>query len=203
MKVRVLKGILCVALLCGVLVVKGQTLPAVLDSGTVKQQLEYLEDKTNIYNNYRAVRNDMFLKLKSNVLESESKLESEIQQLTAEINSNTTKIDELQSELTTAKTDLEQAIETKNSFQLLGINIDKVLYNTVLWVVILALAALTAFIFLLYKRSSIVTNNSKKDLDELKEQFETYKKQSRVKQEKLVVNHHQEMMKLKKEYSRV
>lgn len=201
MKGRVARIILITSLLSHILFAVKAQVPAVLDTGTIQQQLDYLQKNTNIYNNYRAVRNDMFLKLKSNVLETETKLENEIQQLNSELASGKKKIDTLQSELVSTKANLEEAIETKNSFNLLGMNIDKVLYNTVLWIIILGLAVITVITFLLYKRSMVTTSNSKKDLEEIKEQFEAHKKQTREKQEKLVVSHHKEIMKLKKEIS--
>ncbi len=201
MKISVVRIIFGLALLSSLsFVSKAQSvMPEVLDTGTVNQQLEYLQSKTNVYNNYRAVRDDMFLKLKSNVLKSEQKLKNEIQQLNADISNNNEKISALESELAVTKTNLEEAVETKNSFKLLGINIDKVLYNTVLWVIILALGALAVISFLLYKRSMVTTNQLKRELEELKNQFDEYKRQAREKQEKLVVTHHKEMMKLKKE----
>ena len=200
MRVSVARIILGIIVICNFLFdAEGQVIPQVLDTGTINQQLEYLQKNTNIYNNYRAVRNDMFLRLKSNVLETKSNLESEIQRLNTDLESNKTKIDTLQSQLTATRADLEEAIKTKNSFSLLGINIDKVLYNTVLWVIILALAVFITITFLLYKRSMVTTSHCKKDLDEIKNQFDAYKKQTREKQEKLVVTHHKEMMKLKKE----
>lgn len=198
MKIGVIRIVSLILLSNVLLSVEAQVIPEVLDTGTMNQQLEYLQKNTNIYNNYRAVRNDMFLKLKSNVLENESQLKSEINQLNSELTSTKTKVDALQSQLASTQQSLEEAIETKNSFKLLGLNIDKVLYNTILWIVILALAVFTGVTFLLYKRSMITTNQCKKELEDVNGKFEEYKKQVREKQEKLVVAHHKEMMKLKK-----
>jgi hypothetical protein len=43
----------------------------------------------------------------------------------------------------------------------------------------------------------VITVENKKELDETRESFENYKKEARERYEKLVVSHHNEIMKLK------
>ena len=40
---------------------------AVLDSALLEDQLDYIHENTRVYNNFRAIRDDLFLKLKRNV----------------------------------------------------------------------------------------------------------------------------------------
>ena len=42
--------------------------PAILDSATMKSQLDYIQERTRIYNDFRAIREDIFLKIKANLL---------------------------------------------------------------------------------------------------------------------------------------
>ena len=42
------------------------TMPAVMDSATLESQLDYIQEGTRIYNDYRAIRDDIFLKMKRN-----------------------------------------------------------------------------------------------------------------------------------------
>ena len=49
----------------------------------------------------------------------------------------------------------------------------------------------------MFKRSFVITRQTSKDLEETREEFETYRQQSRERYEKLVVQHHQEVLKLK------
>jgi hypothetical protein len=39
------------------------TIPDVLTKNSLKEQMNYLEERTKIYENYRAIREDMFQKL--------------------------------------------------------------------------------------------------------------------------------------------
>jgi hypothetical protein len=43
-----------------------------------------------------------------------------------------------------------------------------------------------------------VTTQTRKELNNIQEEYDTYRKDSREKYEKLVVSHHNEMMKLKR-----
>jgi flagellar biosynthesis/type III secretory pathway M-ring protein FliF/YscJ len=96
---------------------------------------------------------------------------------------------------TTEERDL--AIKNKNSLSFLGIQMNKAFYNSIMWIIILALAVLLVILFLLFKRSFTVTRQTTKDLEETREEFESYRQQSRERYEKLVVQHHQEVLKLK------
>ena len=40
---------------------------AVLDSALLEAQLDYIHENTRVYNDYRAIRADIFLKIKKNV----------------------------------------------------------------------------------------------------------------------------------------
>jgi hypothetical protein len=66
-----------------------------------------------------------------------------------------------------------------------------------MWLVVAGLALLTVILFLTAKRNITVTIRTKKDLEEVKEEYESYRKQARERQEQLVVKHHNELRKLK------
>ena len=42
------------------------TIPDVLLNGTLKEQMDYVQEKTRIYEDFRAIREDMFQKMKRN-----------------------------------------------------------------------------------------------------------------------------------------
>ena len=64
---------------------KSQTvLPEVFNEGTVKEQMDFIQEKTRIYDNYRAIREDMFQKLKRNTGDSIEAARREIEGLVTE-----------------------------------------------------------------------------------------------------------------------
>ena len=172
--------------------------PAILDSATIKSQLDYIQDRTRIYNDFRAIRDDIFLKMKRNVLDSLDAAKLDIATLNSKLTESRYQIETLNSDLSRAKNERDEAIRNKDSLSFLGIKLNKTLYNSIMWFIILGLAVLAVIFFLLFKRSLVVTVQTKKQLVETQEQFEAHRTTSREKYEKLVVNHHNEIIKLKR-----
>lgn len=173
------------------------SMPQVLDTATLEQQLDYMEERMNTYNGYRAVRNDIFLKMNNNSLDSLNTAKKEISQLEASLATTQSDMASLQETLQQTSEDRDLAIKNKNSLSFLGIQLNKTLYNAIMWIIILALVVLLVIFFLMFKRSFVVTRETTKDLEETRKEFESYRQQSRERYEKLVVQHHQEVLKLK------
>jgi len=182
----------------GIYCTQAQTsMPEVLDTATLQQQLDYMEERMNIYNGYRAVRDDIFLKMNKNSLDSLNAAKREISRLEASLATTQSDMAVLQENLQQTSEDRDLAIKNKNSLSFLGIQMNKALYNSIMWIIIVGLVILLIILFLMFKRSFVVTRQTTKDLEETKGEFESYRQQSRERYEKLVVQHHQEVLKLK------
>ena len=180
------------------LTIKAQyTMPEVMDTGTVRQQLDYVEERTRIYNDFRAIREDIFQRMKKNTLDTLNASEDRIAQLEKLLKESNNEIANLQQELIRTGEQRDEAVKNQNALSFLGIQMEKKFYNTLMWLIIAALAAAFIILFLIFKRNHSVTVEYKKDLEECRESYESYKKESRERYEKLVVNHHNEIMKLK------
>jgi hypothetical protein len=173
------------------------TMPETLQNGSLKEQMDYIQDKTRIYEEYRAVREDMFQKIKTNSIDSLNKAKAEISSLKLTARVRDTTIDSLNTSIETVKTDLESMTKTKNSINLLGIEINKTAYNAFMWTLIAVLAGLLAVGFLAYKRNHTVTAQTKKEIEEIKKEFEAYRKASREAREKMSMAHFNEIKKLR------
>lgn len=190
--------IICLSVSCIPFLKAQYVTPAILDSATMDSQLEYIQERTRIYNDFRAIREDIFQKIKGNVLDSLNAAKLEIATLNSRLTENSFQIESLNSDLENTKNDRDDAIRNRDSLSFLGIQLNKTIYNTIMWLIILGLAVVAAMVFLIYKRSRVVTVQTKKEFEEIQEEFENYRKSSREKYEKLVVNHHNEIMKLKR-----
>jgi hypothetical protein len=171
---------------------------AVLDSASLEQQLDYLEAKTRVYDGFRAIREDVFQKANKNSLDSLNREKLEVARLNSELNEREFQIKTLNSNLSRVKTEKDQAIRTKDSFIFFGMEVQKGVYNTVMWIIVVVLLVGSVFLFLLFKRSYVVTNQTNSELKSIQEEFEEYRKGSREKYEKLVISNHNDIMKLKK-----
>jgi preprotein translocase subunit SecF len=179
-------------------VATGQTtMPEVMDTGTLRDQLNYIHERTRIYENYRAIREDIFQKMRSNTMDSLSDAKLNINNLELLLSDRNAKIDSLNRHLQTTENDLTLAIKNKNILSFLGITMSKTYYNTIMWSVIIALIALLVLLFLTFARNRTITVQLRKDLNETREEFEEYRKTSRERYEQLVVSHFNEIKKLK------
>lgn len=169
----------------------------VQDTATLEQQFEYIQEKTRIYEGYRAIRNDVYLKMQKNALDSLNQHILNEQMLRSELDERNSEINKLNSDLDRISGERDEAIRNKDSMKFLGISISKTLYNSVMWFVILALAILVTILFISFRRAHNVTREVKEKLNTLQEEYENHRKSAREKYEKLVVSHHNELIKLK------
>ncbi len=191
-------ALLCLVFSCLQMVSGQYAMPSVMDSASIRSQLDYIQERTRIYNDFRAIRDDIFLKMKRNVLDSLRSEKLEVARLNSELDERNLQIEKLNTDLAQAKSDRDQAIHTKDSFFFLGIEMQKGLYNTIMWFIVVGLAVVGVIFFLMFKRSYVVTVQTRKELEAIQAEYEEYRKSSREKYEKLVVNHHNEIMKLKR-----
>lgn len=181
-----------------VMKVTGQvTMPDVFIINSLKEQLNYLEEHTRIYDSYRAVREDMFQKLKVNISDTLSSANRKIAGLNKTKSALNLTIDSLRSNLESTRTSLEEMTKTKNSISVIGLEINKLTYNKIMWTILAGLVAVLVIGFLAFKRNLISIFNTKKEYQELKDEFETYRKSSREAREKLTMDHFNEIKRIK------
>lgn len=178
--------------------VSGQTkTPDELETGTIREQIEHIEKKTRIYDNFRAVREDMFQKINRNVLDTLSAQKGRVTDLTKLTTSLNAKNDSLNVLLESTRNDLARVTSSKNKISVLGLEINKKAYNSIMWSLVGGLLVLMAMGFLIFKRNLVVLNRTEKDLKELKDEFEAYKQFSRQAREKLEMDNFRALQKLK------
>ena len=177
--------------------VQSQTMPEVFEDGNLQEQFDYLQQRTNIYNNFRAIREDMFRKIRSNSLDSLAASQEEIASLKETLINRQNENQELQQTLEAAVTEKDKAIAERDSLSFLGLMLGKNLYNLIVWSVIGGLVVLLALLFFLFKRAQVIASQKRSELTELKAEFETYKKTSRERFEKQSIDHFNEVKRLR------
>lgn len=185
-------------IIAGITNIRSQsTMPEILEKGTLREQMQYIEEKTRIYQEYRAIREDMFQKIKDNSIDSMVMAKSTIEsykKLTGTLNN---RIDSLRNTLALTQEDLDETISTKERISVAGIGLNKTLYNTIMWVIVGALLFLLGSGFLAFRRNMKVTHVTKEELDELQKEFEDYRTKTRLDREKVSMEHFKEIQRLK------
>lgn len=172
-------------------------LPDVFKKESIPEQLRYLEEHTRIYENYRAIREDMFRVISKNTVDTLKNAKTRISALLQETQALNVRIDSLQNSLESTDASLEKASSTKNSISILGIEVNKVVYNSVMWAIVAGLLLLLAIGYLTFKHNRITTVKTLKELEVLKAEFDEYRTKTRLEREKMNVDHFNEIQKMK------
>ncbi len=176
----------------------GQTrIPDELTSGTIREQINYIETKTRIYDDFRAIREDMFRKLNANILDTLTAEKSRIVELKKLTTTLNTKNDSLNVLLSSTRNSLNEVTATKNKISVLGLEINKQAYNAIMWIIVGALLFVMVIGFLIFKRNLVVLLRTEKDLKEIKDEFAAYRQSSRIAREKVEMDLFRANQKLK------
>ena len=135
---------------------------------------------------YNAV-SDSIAVLEKEVLDNKNQVLS----LQNELNSKIKEAEKIQ-------TELNGSIKRENSIRVFGMNVNKSVYSLSMYMFILGVLVLSGMVFLLYKRSNRITLHTKNEFNELKEEFETHKKNSLERYTKMNMELHRTRMKLNK-----
>jgi flagellar biosynthesis chaperone FliJ len=173
------------------------TMPDVLLKNSLKEQLNYLEEHTRIYDSYRAIREDMFQKLKVNVTDTLLTSNRKIAVLNKTASKLNQTIDTLRTDLESTKKSLVEMTNSKNSIKVIGLEINKLTYNNIMWTILVGLVAALLIGIFLFKRNLLAISSTKNEFQELKNEFEAYRKTSREAREKLTMDHFNEIKRLK------
>jgi preprotein translocase subunit SecF len=169
----------------------------VLDTGTVKQQIEYVVKKSYDYNEFEVIKKTWVNKLKKNILDTLAKSQKELVHAYSEIDMRDEDIDSARAKITDLESQLATVTKEKNSISFFGVLVAKSVYNSITWGIIITLISIVAILFILFKRSNTVTRSTRSDLDELKEEYEAHRKRSREREEKMARKHLDEVLKYK------
>lgn len=172
---------------------------AAIDSGSIKQQFDYVINKSTLYNEYRAVKAIWLNKLKSHSLDTLQLVKGELKKYQELAASQTKTIDSLTAGLNTTIEKLDKATREKNSLRIFGIKIAKYQYNSIVTIIILGLLSMLIFGFLAYKRKNAVGNQNFHDLANVKEEFEMFRKRALEREQKMARRHLDEILKYKEQ----
>lgn len=189
--------LLAVMVLADIQVSGQSTMPDVLKKGSLKEQFNYLDEHTKIYEDYRAIREDMFQQVKANVSDTLTSVYNTMKVINKTTSTLNQTIDTLRTNLGSTQVRLDEMTKTKNSISVIGMEVNKSTYNRVMWTILAGLVAALLVGFFVFKRNLLATANTNKEFQELKTEFEAYRKTSREAREKMTMDHFNEIKRLK------
>lgn len=156
-----------------------------LDSGTIESQFDYINSVSNNYEEFKVVRRSNLNKIKANVLDSLNVIKGQVSTLNNQLGEQKASMDQLNSNLSTTQTELQEALDMKDSFSFMGVYLHKSTYNSMMWGIVIVLAALLLFFIYRFKRNYSVTAELRQTLEETKEEFEQHRRNTLERERKL------------------
>ena len=170
-----------------------------IDSGSVKNQFNYLIDASNNYQDYKVVKAAWVLKLKSNVLDSLSVSKKKVLANLDILNSQKQLLDSLQTKLTTSETAVADLKAEKESISLFGIQFEKSVFKSLFFLIVFGLIVALLFFIVKFKQSNSITTQSKLALKQAEEEFGIYREKALEREQKAMRRLQDELNKNKKE----
>lgn len=169
-----------------------------LDSGSINGQFDYMINKSNRYMDYKVIKRSWLDKFNSNVSDSLNKLRQEIVGMQSVASDQLNQIEALRTELKIVNDNLTALQIEKDSIELLGLQIEKKTYLNFMWS-LTGVLIITLLIFIYkFKRSNLITLESKKTLSEIREEYDNHRKRALEKEQILARELQNELNKTKR-----
>jgi hypothetical protein len=165
---------------------------------TLEQQYTVFKENLNFWNgNYFLSGNqlDAFFGATSDSIRG---LETQLEASYGKINEQKSELAAKQKLIDETQANLDESKKLQNSITVLGLNINKSLYSTVMYLLILGVLVLAGFMYLLFRKGHKVTRQTQKEYDELKEEYEQHKKTSLDRYTKINMELHKTRLELQK-----
>lgn len=146
------------------------------NTATLKEQYDYLYKKSGNYQVYKVIEKVKINAYWKNIEDSLKILHSDMAKKASTISEQGEKITSLESNLEGVNLNNVALTEEKDSISFFGSNWEKGKYKTFMWSLVLGLVALVVFAFMRFINSNRITKNTKKRVNEIETEFETYKK---------------------------
>lgn len=152
---------------------------------SIDHQFDILMENSNNYKQYEVVPTAELVQLQKNTRAEISDLKNKIATNQTRIREQEKEISALKNSLSSSEENLERATQSKAQIAFLGIPMEKSLYRTITWGIIILLGiALFVFIYK-FKNSHVQTREARRNLNDLEIEFDEYRKTALEKQQKL------------------
>jgi len=179
--------------------VNGQSasLKEMMDTAKIEEQFNYIYEKASRYEEYKVIREYWLIQYRQSLNDSIRKFRENITDNNRLISEKSLEISSLNDQLSEVKHERDLAVKEKNSLNFIGIPMDKTLYNLIMWILVAALIFVLVLVYLMYKRSNIITREIQSQISDLQIEYDEFRNNARIKMEKVKRDHLNEIIKLK------
>ncbi len=156
----------------------GQTTRKFIDTGSISTQADYLISKSTKYENFKVIRTSWITQLIQNVNDSISDNKQKLFASNNEINIQKKTIDSLKLAINNSEKTIENLTNKDESILIFGNKIDKSLFKTTVFFVILFLIVVFVMVLIKYKKNAEITSKAKNELEELEQEYDSHRKKA-------------------------
>lgn len=149
-----------------------------LQEGPIQEQFEFILKNSNKYQDYKVVKRTWIEKLQKNVADSIHAIRKDFDTEVVKVATQQSEIEKLKADLTAVNQKIEDLNTEKDNMSLLGIQLSKASYQTLMWGIIAVLTILWLFFTYKFKLSNTITKAAKEKLAETEEAFEEHRKRA-------------------------
>lgn len=156
-----------------------------LDKGTIADQFKFVMTRSNNYQNKKIIRGEWLIALKAHVLDSLGTFKKALANERQQVITQKDEIEALQNKLGTANDEIKKLTGEKSSISFLGAQMNKSAYKGLVWTIIAGLLSGLLFFLYRFKQSNSITTETRKTVEDLRGEFEAYKKRALEREQKV------------------
>ena len=164
----------------------------------LEQQYSVFKENLNFWNGNYFMSERQLNEFYGALTDSISVMENQITEKANRVSALQNELNSTNKQLENTKAELDTSIKNQNAISVFGMNVEKTVFTLIMSVIILGLLAFLGIVFMLYRRSNKVTVHTKKEYEELKEEFEVHKKYALERYTKINMELHHTRMELNK-----
>lgn len=151
----------------------------------LENQFEDFYRASSNYQEYKVVKRADLIEFKNNVLDTVSTYRQVVTQLQSEIESQQIENNILKNQYQESESALTIVQNERDSFSVLGLQLNKTVYNLIVWGLIGILIIVLLIYVFKFKNSNAVTQDALQKLKETEDEFTSYKQRSLEREQKL------------------
>lgn len=165
------------------------------DKGSLESQFREILDKSSNYQDMKVVKVNALNSFLSHVTDSLNKLKAKVSLAATQKAADQQAYESLKNQLSSANSELAKVSEAKDNIPFLFFEVNKAIYNKVVWSLVGVLALSLLVIFLVYKKTKGIINQTKADLEEKKNELDTFRKRALERESQISRNYLNELNK--------
>lgn len=164
----------------------------------VRKQYSVFKENLNYWSGNYVVKSAQLDEFYGAMNDSITRFEDQLHERMLEISQQKQELAQRQQLVNETQQKLEESQKLQNSISVLGMNLNKNVYSTTMYLFILGVLILAGIVYMMFQRSMRTTRQTQKEYEELKHEYEEHKKTSLDRYTKINMELHKTRLELQK-----